>query len=506
VRLIVSPGRCHLPDEPRLWGWVAQLYATRSRQSWGIGDLADLRRLARWCRRQGAGVVMVNPLTAASPVTPIEPSPYYPSSRRFRNPLYLRVEQVPGAGDLGEMAVSGRRLNEQRRIDRDAVFALKMQALDGCFARFGGAQAFERYRSEQGEALEQYATYCAIAERHGKDWRVWPEGLRRPGGGAVVRYAAEQGQRVRFHGWLQWLLDDQLREASSEVKVIHDLPIGLDVAGADAWCWQEILAQDVSVGVPPDEFNPAGQDWGLTPFVPHRLRAAGYQPLIETIRATARHAGGLRIDHVMGLFRLYWIPRGAGPAAGAFVRYRADDLLGIIALESVRSGAFVVGEDLGTVEPGVREMMAQHRMLSYRLFYFESDAPRDYPEALSTVTTHDLPTIAGLWTGADGKRSREAGVQQNEESLRTLRGKMAALVDEDAAPAQVIERVYAALAQAPSRVLLATLEDALAVEDRPNLPGAGPDWPNWAMALPVPLDDFEGLPLPGKIARVLGER
>jgi 4-alpha-glucanotransferase len=267
------------------------------------------------------------------------------------------------------------------------------------------------------------------------------------------------------------------------------------------------LADGVSVGVPPDELNPAGQDWGLTPFVPRRLRAAGYQPFIETIRATARHARGLRIDHVMGLFRLYWIPRGAGSAAGTFVRTPADELLAIIALESERARAFVVGEDLGTVEPGVREAMADWRMLSYRLLTFEEAPPAELPElALSAVTTHDLPTIAGLWSGADEARGQQAGVAQNEAGLRELRQRLERCTDRVADAERAIADVYAALGRARSRVLLASLDDALGVEERPNLPGAPADWPNWSLALPVALDDLERRPLPAQIARALSRR
>jgi 4-alpha-glucanotransferase len=385
-----------------------------------------------------------------------------------------------------------------------------MPALEACFARFGGSAQFDNYRAMQGRALSDFSAFCALAELHGKDWRRWPEELRRPDGAAVAAFADSHAARIAFHAWLQWLLDQQLREAGRGIRLVQDLPIGIDVAGADAWCWQDLLAQGVSVGAPPDEYNQQGQDWGLTPFIPHKLRAAGYQPLIETIRATARHAGGLRIDHVMGLFHLFWIPQNSGGAVnGGFVRTRDDELLGIIALESERAGAVVVGEDLGTVEPGVREKMADYRMLSYRLMYFEPEPPAEYPElALSSVTTHDLPTIAGLATGADIKRAQAAGAPQNEEGLRGLRDKLAALAAtaHDGPPADLIRNVHSALAVAPSRVLLATLDDALALEERPNIPGAHEDWSNWSnwsTALPVPLEEFETWELPQQLAQRL---
>jgi 4-alpha-glucanotransferase len=513
--LVASPGRCFLPEDLRTWGFAAQLYASRSRSSWGIGDLADLARLGRWARGLGAGVVMVNPLTAAAPVAPIEASPYYPSSRRYRNPLFLRIEELPGwqrlPGELrARLTAAGTALNADRHIDRDAIFRLKQEALEALFADFQGEPGFDWFCAGEGQALTDFATYCALAERHGKDWRGWPEGLRRPDGADVARFRAGDGvARIRFHAWTQWLIDGQLARASKEIAVVHDLPIGLDVAGADAWCWQDMMARDVSVGAPADEFNANGQDWGLTPFIPWRLRAAHYRPFIETIRAMLRHAGGLRIDHVMGLFRLFWIPRALGAKGGAYVRSRADELLAIVALESLRAGAFIVGEDLGTVEPGVREKLAEQRMLSYRLLYFEPSPPEKFPElALSSVTTHDLPTIAGLWTGADLAALKRIGLDPNEEGTKSLRDKLRQLGGlEESAPAEAaIEAVHRALARAPSRVLLATLDDAVAVPERPNVPGTVREWPNWSLALPRPLEEIEEMDLPRRLAAVLARR
>ncbi len=512
--LIVSPGRCHLPDDFSTWGFAAQVYAARSRGSWGIGDLADLARLGRWTRRLGGGVVMVNPFCAATPVAPIEPSPYYPSSRRFGNPLFLRVEEVPGWEHLDARRReawigAGHALNASRRIDRDAIFQLKMEALEAIFARFKGETGFDWYRTGQGQALVDFSTYCALAERHGKDWRRWPAEVRRADSVGTAAFRVAHRERVNFHAWLQWQLDTQFEQAAQTIAIMNDLPIGLDVAGADAWCWQDLLASEVSVGAPPDEFNAGGQDWGLTPFIPQRLRAARYQPFIETIRAMMRNAGGLRIDHVMGLFRLFWIPRALGTKAGAYVRGRAEELLAIVAIESQRARAVVVGEDLGTVEPGVREHLAHHRMLSYRLLYFEPMAPAAFPElALSSVTTHDLPTIAGLWTGADAAAQRRIGIDPNEAGTQELRDKLRDLgdLDEDASPEVAIEATYQALSEAPSRILLATLDDAVAEIERPNLPGTVSERPNWSLALEAPLEEIEERELPRRIAAALARR
>ena len=510
TQLIVAPHRCHLPDGLKLWGWAAQLYAARSRESWGIGDLADLRRLARWSSGLGAGMLLINPLSAPTPVAPLQPSPYYPSSRRFRNPLFLRVEDVPGAEsarlDLERLAEAGRALNDARRIDRDVVWKLKSEALERLWSAFTGGESFERYRREQGQALREFATFCVLAERHGAGWQRWSENYRRPSSAGVASFAGENAHRVEFHEWLQWCVDEQLARAAPALRLMQDLPIGVDPGGADAWAWQEVLTTEASVGAPPDRYNADGQDWGLPPFVPHRLAAQGYEPFIQTIRAALRHAGGLRIDHVMGLFRLFWVPKGLTPHHGAYVRYPADDLLAIVALESQRARAIVVGEDLGTVEAGVRERLAEHAVLSYRVVLFEPNPPAQYPElALAAVTTHDLPTITGIWTGADmdaqaamGREPNRAGFDEMRERLRAIAG-----VAEDAPVAEVIERVHARLAEAPSRIVTATLDDALAVAERPNMPGTVDEWPNWSLALPEPLEAIEQAELPRAIARAL---
>jgi len=277
----------------------------------------------------------------------------------------------------------------------------------------------------------------------------------------------------------------------------------VDPGGADAWAWQDVLTQGATVGAPPDAFNRLGQDWGLPPFVPWRLADAGYEPFIQTIRAALRHGGGLRIDHVMGLFRLWWIPRGAPPAAGAYVRYPADDLLGIVALESQRARALVVGEDLGTVEPGTREQLGRCGILSYRVLWFETEPAARFPEqALAAVTTHDLPTVAGLWTGADLRAQQDIGLVPNEEETRAMRERLRGLTGatDETAVEDVIERAHRLLAEAPSAVLTATLEDASGVAERPNVPGTVAEWPNWSLALPVSLEELETAPLPRRIA------
>jgi 4-alpha-glucanotransferase len=505
-RLIVSPGRCWLPEDRR-WGWAVQLYATRSRASWGIGDLGDLRAVRRMAADQGAGFVLINPLHAVAPTAGQEASPYLPATRRFRNPIYLRVAEVPGAESVDLEEDAGRALSDGPMIDRDAIWARKREVLMRIFLAHGGGQAFARWRKEQGQTLQDWATWAAIADEQGGDWRTWPAELRRPQGPELASYVEQHGAAVAFHAWLQWALELQFAAATAGMTVIQDLPIGFAGGGADAWAWQDVLAEGVSVGAPPDAFNAQGQDWGSPPLIPWRLRDADYEPFIQSIRATMAGAGGLRIDHVMGIFRLWWVPADGTAADGAYVRYPAEDLLDIVALESHRARALVVGEDLGTVEAGVREAMAEHGVLSYRLLWFEDDEPADWPaEAMAAISTHDLPTVAGLWTGADAEEQREFCTGTEEEIDRGRKSLLAHLpgLPDDAPVEATVQRAYERLAGAPSELLSATLEDAVAELRRPNMPGTT-DRPNWSLPLPVLVEDLPRHPLLLTVARTLAQ-
>ena len=516
--LIVSPGRCPLPERES-WGFATQLYGARSQRSWGMGDLADLRRLGEWSSKLGAGVIIVNPLHATSPVTPQEPSPYYPGSRCFLNPIYLAVEEVPGASrvpDVERLAAEARRLNGDRLIDRDRVWALKSAALRAIFIDQSGRsfpEEFRRFREARGETLRLFTVHSALCEVHGGRWVEWPEEYRHPYSAAVKAFAAtEDGvRRATFHAWLQWLTEEQLSRAGRPlgvegVGVVADLAVGVGVDGADSWMFRDVFAQGVEVGAPPDEFNTKGQNWALRPFDPWRLRGCGYAPWIESLRASLRNAGGIRIDHVMGLFRLFWIPSGSDPSEGAYVRYPHHDLLNILALEADRAGAIVVGEDLGTVEDSVRTDLSERDVLSYRVWWFEREPPEDWPrKALGAVTTHDLPTITGVFDHSDLEAQRRLGLDPNEESSEQLRRRLLERTGctDGTDPAAVVEGAYSDLSRAPCLLLAASLEDVLAVPDRPNMPGTVGEWPNWRMALPFSIEEMETRPLPVAVARHL---
>ncbi|HEY6609487.1 MAG TPA: 4-alpha-glucanotransferase [Candidatus Limnocylindria bacterium] len=491
--LITGPGRCHLPADLREWGWSIQLPTTRSRRSWGLGDLGDLRDLGAWSASVGAGFMIVSPLNAPNPGPDPDPSPYFPSTRRWRNPIHLRIEDVPGAPGSDDHASRGLAHNSDAVVDRRPILALKARALEAAWkAGAFDPAAFAAWRAAQGPGLERWAAYNVLAREHGSDWRRWPEPIRHPGAPDVRRAAAANADAIGFHAWVQWCLDLQLRAASGSLRRIADMPVASDPGGFDAWEWQGELAVGVTIGVPPDRFNLAGQNWGMPAFSPHRLREAAYRPLIETIRAQLLHAGGLRLDHVLGLFRLWCIPGGFPPTDGAYLRQRTDEMLEIVALESERASAVIIGEDLGTVPAGVRPELRRRRVLSTRLAYFERVPPARYPSrTLAAVTTHDLPTVAGLWTGADLADQAASGVPPDPLESARLRARLAnaAGVGPDVSADVVRVAIHGALSSSPAALVAATLEDALGVAARPNLPGTlRAQRANWSRALPVAVE------------------
>ncbi|MDQ3538869.1 MAG: 4-alpha-glucanotransferase [Actinomycetota bacterium] len=555
--LVVAPLHCPLPGgKRRSWGWMAQLYSACSRESWGMGDYGDLATLAAWSGGLGAAMLLVNPLHAAVPVLPQNDSPYYPSSRRYRSPLYLRLEALPehdalpdtDRAEVARLAAQARSASGDGRIDRDAVFVAKtagLELLATAPRSPGRVAAFAAWRQEQGQGVVDFATFCALAERHGTPWQHWPAALRHPREPAVVRAGTQLAARVEFHIWLQWLCDTQLAEAAAAaggsgmaVGVVHDLAVGVDPGGADAWALQDDLAVAMTVGAPPDGFNQRGQDWRLPPLLPGRLAATGYAPFRDMLRSVLRSAGGVRVDHIMGLWRLWWVPEGRPASDGIYVRYPAEELLGVLALEAHRANALVIGEDLGTVEDGVRETLASRQILSSRVLYFEhvdddADQPllpaADYPPlAVTSITTHDLPTAAGWWADEDVRVQTELGLygasttpQAEADRKAGERAQMCALlvaeglVDPHATDDELVAAMHAFLARTPSVLVATGLGDALGDRRQPNLPGTTDEYPNWRLPLarwragapePVDLEEVMADPRVLDVAAALNAR
>ncbi|MFE0100331.1 4-alpha-glucanotransferase [Streptomyces sp. NPDC059009] len=531
------PGRGH--------GFLVQLYSLLSARSWGMGDLGDLAELASWAgRRVGCDFVQVNPLHAAVPGPPggtTDPSPYRPSSRRFPDPVHLRVEEVPEYTRLTGAArdrvdVLLRRAAELREsvlrkgalIDRDAVWALKKEALE-LIAEIplgpGRCADYGDFLAEHGEDLEAHATWCALAEAYGPDTSVWPPALRDPASARTARARHALLDRVDFHSRLAWLTDAQLgaaqraaREAGMATGLVHDLAVGVHPDGADAWAQRDVFAAAMSVGAPPDAFNAHGQDWGLPPWRPDRLAASGYAPLRAVVRGLLRHAGALRVDHIMGLFRLWWIPVGGRPTDGTYVHYDAEAMLAVLCLEAHRAGAFVIGEDLGTVEPGVRETLHRHGVLGTSVLWFEREwvgadggagTGRPLPPerwragCLATATTHDLPPTAARITGEHVELRHRLGLLARP--LAVERAAAAADVAEWLGVLSLlgllpggggweedeIRAVHRFLLRTPARMVGVWLPDTVGDRRPQNLPGTRDEYPNWRL----PLADADGRPL-----------
>ncbi|WP_033314206.1 4-alpha-glucanotransferase [Streptomyces iakyrus] len=538
AHLIVAPPRLPAPAG-RSYGLLVQLYSLLSRRSWGMGDLGDLAELAGWAGRSlGAGFVQVNPLHAAVPGAPTDPSPYRPSSRRFPDPVHLRIEDVPEAAyveDPGRLRAllerSGRLreavLHQGALIDRDAVWELKREALEllGEVPLGPGRRAaYCDFLAGQGQALEDHATWCALAEVHGSDWHRWPTGLRDPRSAETARARNGLMDRVDFWSRLAWLTDTQLtaaqragREAGMPVGIVHDLAVGVHPGGADAWAQQEYFAAGMSVGAPPDAFNARGQDWGLPPWRPDRLAASGYAPFRELLRALFRYAGALRIDHVMGLFRLWWVPQGHPPTEGTYVRYDAEAMLAVLVLEASRAGALVIGEDLGTVEPGVREALRERGVLGTSVLWFERDWDGDgrplppdgwRADCLATATTHDLPSTAARLTGEHVELRDSLGLltrpleEERAEAAADVGEWLSALSrlgllhgtggggDPSSEEAQ-IQAVHRFLLRTPARMVGVWLPDGVGDRRPQNLPGTWDQYPNWRL----PIADAQGRPV-----------
>jgi 4-alpha-glucanotransferase len=518
-----------LPDE-RSWGFTLQLYSVRSRQSWGHGDLHDLADLAAWSAGAlGADFALVNPLHAAEPAVPVSPSPYLPVTRMFTSPLYLRVEDVEEFGRLAaadRAAIAGlaaplrARSTSAELIDRDAVWRAKRVALEliSDVPLGPDRQArFDQYRADRGRELARWAAWCALADVHGPDWRAWPARYADPVRGvAEVSADPALARRATFHSWLQWQCEQQLaaaqrraRQAGMRYGIIADLAVGVQAGGADAWAHPELLVAGVSVGAPPDSFNQRGQDWGQPPWHPQRLGAARYEPLADLFAASLRHAGGLRVDHVMGLTRLWWVPAGRRPDQGAYVSYDHAASVGALAGAAASAGAIAIGEDLGTVDRWVRSHLAEHHILGTTMLWFASQPdgsplpPGRWRRAcMATVGTHDVPPVAGFVTGDQvrvraglGLLTRPLAVEE-AESAATLARWQTALTAEGLlrpdgsppAPADFTVAMYGYLSRTPSVLIGVSLADAVGDIRTQNIPGTNTEYPNWQ----IPLCDATG--------------
>ena len=525
--LVVTPNALQLPEAVELgraWGFMTQLYSVRSNESWGVGDLADLGDLA-WLTAQHAGAdyVLINPLHAAEASGAMTPSPYLPTTRRFINPIYIRVEDIR---EMGYLSTADRSLIEWSAdevralntdpgpIDRDAAWGAKKAALEVVFGA-GRSRArdaeFAAFRTREGAGLENFALWCAMKEIHPD--LEWPAELLDVNGPAVAALRTPLAGRINFFCWLQWVADIQLADAQRQAKaggmslgIMSDLAVGVHPVGADAWALASVLADGASVGAPPDMYNQQGQDWSQPPWHPEALAKAGYAPFRDMLRTILRHAGAVRIDHVIGLFRLWWIPRGNGAQDGAYVRYDHEAMIGILCLEAARAGVVVIGEDLGTFEPWVRDYLNDRGILGTSILWFEKDHegrpldPEHYRRmTLTSVTTHDLPPTAGYLAGEHVElRERlgllEAPVAQMRAEARAERAQMLdvllahGLVGPDPSERELVEALHAFIKMTPAVLLGVALADAVGERRAQNQPGTDQEYPNWK----VPLADSAG--------------
>jgi 4-alpha-glucanotransferase len=551
-RLIVCPERAYSPPG-RSAGIAVSLYSLRSGRNWGCGDFADLYKLIDWAVTDvDASFIGLNPLHAIPNRQPYNTSPYLPVCTFYRNPLYLDVERVE---DFAKSARAHRMfesekmqceiaaLRDTQYVEYERVYRLKMRFMKMLFRRFvremrantPRAAEFRAYIQAEGYLLDRFAVFCALDEAIHKQnkniwiWPDWPEEYRDPESDATQAFARQHWRSVLFYKYVQWQVDLQLRDVQHYAKqqglpigLYHDLALATDRCGSDLWAHRPFYVDGCRVGSPPDGFSPKGQDWAFPPPNGPRHKEDGYRLFAESIRKNCKHGGALRIDHVMRFFRLYWIPDGVDATNGTYVKDAWEDLIRILALESVRNQVVIVGEDLGTVEPEVREALKRFGILSYRLLYFEKNSsgdfklPHEYPEkALVSVSTHDLPTLAGFWTGRDIEARRAAGLLTDEASYREQlaqreqeKQKMldafwkVGLLPEGypreawAIPEFTGELHYAAigfLTSTPSELMVLNQEDLFKEADQQNLPGSTEQYPNWRHKMQVSLEELSTL-------------
>jgi 4-alpha-glucanotransferase len=551
-RIIVTPDVCYMApalEQRNVWGIAMNLYALKSKRNWGVGDFTDLKHLVRLVAGLHGSFIGINPLHAIPNTAPFGVSPYTPLSRLYKNFIYLDIDRVPEVAETEDLltlissAKFRSRIEELRRkehIDYEAVAALKEQILRKAFDVFikghylkktKRGRAFQGYIAEEGPALESFALFMAlrrymIRTRDVFSWHDWPQEYQSPDGQAVRLFGKKHEREKLFYQYVQWLIDGQLKDLFSTAKrqqtqtgLYFDLAVGSAGAGSDAWTHKEVIAHGAEVGAPPDDFSPDGQKWGFPPLIPEKLRETGYELFIRTIQKNMKYSGAIRIDHALGLFRIFWVPDGMSARDGAYVQQPTEDLLRIIALESVRQETIVIAEDLGTIGENARETLQKYRMLSYRLFYFGRNypdpsflPPDSYPEmALCAVTTHDLPTLHGYWSGRDIETRRRLGTYPDDIWLKNLDDRerdkkliISALMSQGLIPGdypagsngaadmspELCIAVYRYLARTPCKFLLVSLDDVIGTLDQQNLPGTVDEYPNWIQRMPLPLEEI----------------
>ena len=526
--LIIVPNTLSLPlleSSRRVWGVNAQLYSTRSASSWGIGDAADLADLAAVCADKGADFLLVNPVHASQPVSPLETSPYLPVSRRWLNPIYIRPESIEEYASLPQASrVTIEQLRDETRqfatrddlIDRDCSWEAKSKALEIIFAAprsYHRQSQLDRFIERGGSELSNYALWCALVEREGTI--ELPEDLARSSAPRVELERLELADRVDFYQWCQWVAAEQLehaqhvaREVGMEIGIMADLAVGVHPYGSEKWSRPELFASGMSVGAPPDVYSQQGQNWSQPPWSPRSLAESGYLPLRDMVRAALANAGAVRIDHILGMFRLWWIPDGCAATEGTYVYYDHEAMMGVILLEAQRAGAVVIGEDLGVVEPWVRDYLRERGVLGTSVVWFEKEGggwplrPEHYRDrALAAVNIHDLPPTLGYIRGIQTTLRSELGLLTDDiETVRAgdrleLEQVSARLLEygciDGAEPSEreIVEGLYRYVAKTPSKLVVASLVDAVGDVRPQNMPGTGADqYPNWC----VPLCDSDG--------------
>lgn len=563
-KIIITPDCCYIPPElenGKTWGLSINLYSIRSSQNWGVGDFGDLKKIVKWASELEGGFVGINPMHAIPNKRPFGISPYSPITRLYKNFIYLDIENIPevkesvDARKIMQSGSSNNELDELRKedlIDYERLASLKEKilrlAFDVFYEKYRNPEPishriveFKKYLSEEGDTLKPYATYMALSEKLSNKhyavsseesaycllptaycWQEWPEEYRMPSSHAVQEFIKSHEKDILFYSYVQWLIDEQLKEIAEQSKMpvglYHDLAIGSIGGGSDAWNYQDVIAEGIDLGAPPDDFNPAGQNWGFPPLVPDKLKESGYESFIQTIRKNMQHFGALRIDHALGMFRQFWIPQGMPASQGAYVRYPSEDILRIIALESVRNKTMVIAEDLGTIGENVRENLFRFRMLSYRLLYFERNYPdpsflfpERYPDmALCAVTTHDLPTLYGWWIGRDIDLKKRLGVftdegtyqkhaedRKRDKELLLNALKSHGVLEPSAFSLKPLEMtpelclaIYEYISLTPCKLVAVSLDDAIGTLDQQNMPGITDSYPSWMQKTSVTLEQM----------------